>query len=107
MSQNLTCTRIGKYRPNTDVEDLFGSFRKGLNTLNGIKTMISPTVPKNKIFVINDEVANYFNQAYDRFSKKELKNWVWHDFTKLRPETIQKIRKCRKIALAKAKCRLS
>jgi len=85
-----------KFFGKSEIENLFGS-------LSGVKVIESNLVPKNKIFVIKDEFTNYFDKAFKRLEKAYLKNWVWHDFTKLRPETIHKIRKCRKISLAKKK----
>lgn len=98
MSQTVTCTQLGKYHPQEKIT--FDSM------LDSVKILSSAGVPKGKVFVINEDEfwgKGWFEDAFDKFNKRTLKDWVWCGFTRLRPETIHKIRKCRKLSLAKKK----
>jgi len=102
MSQNLTCTQLGKYQPEKNVT------LEGM--VDSVKVMMSAGVPEGKVFVINDDdfwSKGYFDDTFKKLNRRILEGWIWHDFTKLRPETIHKIRKCRKLSLAKKKSLLS
>lgn len=91
-----------KFFGKSEVENLRGAIGK----LFGLNVISSSSIPKNKIVVINDECSNFFTEHLKNATITSPKGWVWHDFTKLRPETIQKMRKCRKISLAKKNAEL-
>lgn len=100
MSQTVTSTCVKQPVKRLTFEDMMSS----------MKLLTSPAVPKNKVFVINEDEfwgKSFFEEAFDKLNKKVLKDWVWCDFTRLRPETIHKIRKCRKLSLAKRRLSLT